>query len=233
MSRFRKYLPCMMTILLLLEAYFLPQAGARWQEAVSTESSMADKGTIVLDPGHGERDPGMTGSSGVLEKDLNLTYAKKLRELLEQEGYQVVMTRETDEGLYDEDASNKKAQDMQRRCALIEKSNPLLTVSIHQNSYQDPSVKGPQVFYYEHSAEGQKLAAVIQKQLNEELTETTAREAKANSTYYILKQSKGTAVIVECGFLSNPEEEALLTREDYQNRAVRAICRGILEYLGN
>ena len=70
-------------------------------------------------------------------------------------------------------------------------------------------------------------------QLNEELTETTAREAKANSTYYILKQSKGTAVIVECGFLSNPEEEALLTREDYQNRAVRAICRGILEYLGN
>lgn len=174
----------------------------------------------------------MTGSTGVNERELNLVYAKKLKELLEQAGYEVIMTRETEEGLYDEDAANKKAQDMQRRCALIEEVEPLLTVSIHQNSYQDSSVRGPQVFYYEHSTEGQKLASMIQKQLNEELTETTSRQEKANSTYYILKQSKGTAVIVECGFLTNPQEEALLIQEDYQNRAAAAICRGILEYLG-
>ncbi|HIR28571.1 MAG TPA: N-acetylmuramoyl-L-alanine amidase [Candidatus Choladousia intestinigallinarum] len=217
---------------LLLVAFFLPRAGAKWQEAVSTESSMEGKGTIILDPGHGGRDPGMTGSTGVNEKELNLVYAKKLKELLEQAGYEVIMTRETEEGLYDEDAANKKAQDMQRRCALIEEVKPLLTVSIHQNSYQDSSVRGPQVFYYEHSTEGQKLASMIQKQLNEELTETTSRQEKANSTYYILKQSKGTAVIVECGFLTNPQEEALLIQEDYQNRAAAAICRGILEYLG-
>ena len=98
---------------------------------------------------------------------------------MEEEGYQVVMTRETDQGLYDEDASDKKAQDMQRRCDRIKEAAPLLTVSIHQNSYPDPAVRGPQVFYYETSQEGQKLAASIQKELNDALTETNSREIKA------------------------------------------------------
>lgn len=191
------------------------------------------KGTIVLDPGHGGSDPGMVGVSGISEKVLNLVYAKKLAALLEADGYRVVLTRTTEDGLYDADEPNKKAQDMQRRCALIEQEQPLLTVSIHQNSYPaDASVRGPQVFYYQHSAEGQKLAVLIQDCMNEQLEIARPRVQKANGSYYILKRSAGTTALVEFGFLTNPQEEALLQDEDYQDRAVRAVRDGILLYLG-
>ncbi len=196
----------------------------------NTES--IQKGTIVLDPGHGGNDPGMVGVSGISEKVLNLIYAKKLAALLEADGYRVVLTRTTEDGLYDADEPNKKAQDMQRRCALIEREQPLLTVSIHQNSYPaDASVRGPQVFYYRHSAEGQKLAVLIQDCMNEQLEIGRPRVQKANDSYYILKRSVGTTALVEFGFLTNPEEEALLREEDYQDRAVRAVRDGILLYL--
>ena len=120
---------------------------------------------------------------------------------------------------------------MQRRCAVIEKTKPLLTVSIHQNSYPDPSVCGPQVFYYEQSAEGEKLASSIQASLNEALGVARPRVQKGNGSYYILKRSLGTTVIVECGFLSNPAEETKLQEEGYQDQVVKAICDGILSYL--
>lgn len=197
----------------------------------SGASGTDSKGTIVLDPGHGGFDPGMTGSSGITEKELNLVYAKKLAALLEQAGYRVVLTRETEAGLYDETEANKKAQDMQRRCALIAQEQPLLTVSIHQNSYSDPAVCGPQVFYYEHSAEGERLAALIQNCMNEQLEIARPRVQKANGSYYILKRSASTTVLVEVGFLSNPEEEQILQEEEYQNWAMQAVCDGILQYL--
>lgn len=190
------------------------------------------KGTVVLDPGHGGFDSGMVGSSGISEKVLNLVYAQKLAALLEAEGYRVVLTRTTEEGLYDADADNKKAQDMQRRCAVIEQEQPLLTVSIHQNSYpSDASVRGPQVFYYEHSTEGEKLAASIQDCMNEQLEIARPRVQKANGSYYILKRSASVTVLVEVGFLTNAEEEALLQDEGYQDQAVKAICDGIVGYL--
>lgn len=199
----------------------------------SENAGSGAKGTIVLDPGHGGSDPGMVGVSGISEKILNLVYAKKLAALLETDGYRVVLTRTTEDGLYDADEPNKKAQDMQRRCALIEQEQPLLTVSIHQNSYPaDASVRGPQVFYYQHSAEGQKLAVLIQDCMNEQLEIARPRVQKANSSYYILKRSAGTTALVEFGFLTNPQEEALLQDEDYQDRAVRAVRDGILLYLG-
>lgn len=199
--------------------------------AKQEENITATKGTIVLDPGHGGDDPGMIGASGINEKKLNLVYAKKLQALLEAEGYRVVLTRETEEGLYDADAAHKKAQDMQRRIAIIAQEAPLITVSIHQNSYQDPAVSGPQVFYYEHSAEGEKLAKSIQDSMNSELSEARPRVEKSNASYYILKRSQGTTVIVECGFLSNPEEETRLQEEAYQDRVCEAVCEGILQYL--
>lgn len=234
-----------MLVAVLAFSLILPAYGVRRQsresaadeivQAGSEENSGGEnkkKGTIVLDAGHGGRDPGVSGASGIDEKTLNLIYAKKLETLLVQAGYRVVQTRDSEEGLYDEDASNKKAQDMQRRCAVIEEEQPLLTVSIHQNSYpQDASVCGPQVFYYEHSAEGEKLAACIQNSLNEQLEPPRKLTSKSNSTYYILKRSASTTVIVECGFLTNPEEETKLQDETYQDRAASAICDGILEYL--
>ena len=115
----------------------------------------------IRDAPHGGDDPGKIGVNGAKEKEINLAIAKKLQSLLEKEGFMVVMTREEDGGLYDEGSGSKKQQDMKKRCEKINEADPLFTVSIHQNSYPDESVQGPQVFYYSHSDTGRKLAAVI------------------------------------------------------------------------
>lgn len=230
-----------MLVVLFMAAVILPVYGGRQeaqessgkQETQESQGQQAsEKGTIVLDAGHGGFDPGMTGASGITEKELNLVYAKKLETLLTEAGYRVVQTRTTQEGLYDENETHKKAQDMQRRCAVIEQEKPLITVSIHQNSYpQDASVCGPQVFYFEQSAEGKRLAECIQDSMNAQLAVERPRVAKGNASYYILKRSASTTVIVECGFLTNAAEEAKLQEEEYQDRMVQAICDGILDYL--
>lgn len=214
-----------MSVMLLLGFFLLSQEAA---SAVSQEET-AKK--IVIDAGHGGRDPGMVGTEGVEEKGINLAIAQKLENLLEENGFEVIMTRDSDEGLYEEDAQNKKAQDMQRRCEIIKEAEPLLTVSIHQNSYSDPSVKGPQVFYYQHSAEGEKLASFIQNSMNEGLEAESPKEAKANDSYYLLKRSEGVLNIVECGFLTNPEEALRLQEEDYQQKIAGCIYEGIMQYL--
>ena len=165
------------------------------------------------------------------KKGINLKIAGYLGEYLEEEGFQVVFTREDDRGLYEEDSPNKKNQDLKKRCEIIEETDPLLTVSIHQNSYQDQSVCGPQVFYYTGSEKGQELAACIQETLNEELEIQKPRKAKANDSYYLLKKSKGTINIVETGFLTNPREAELLQTEEYQKKCARAISSGILKFL--
>lgn len=206
-------------------------AGNAGQDAESESPEPGSKGTIVLDAGHGGVDPGVSGASGVAERELNLSIAKKLEALLTKEGYRVVQTRPTEAGLYDEDQTHKKAQDMQRRCAIIEKEQPLLTASIHQNSYPDSSVSGPQVFYYAKSKEGERLASCIQSCMNEQLAVEKPKPHKGNESYYILKRSAGTAVIVECGFLTNPEEEAKLQDEAYQDKVAAAIRDGIRNYL--
>lgn len=233
----RKALQYGMLVVLLGIAFVLPAYGvnryARESAGNSVEQKTEEKGSIVIDAGHGGDDPGMIGASGINEKVLNLVYAKKLEALLTEAGYQVVQTRNSEEGLYDPEETHKKAQDMQRRCAVIEETKPLVTISIHQNSYpQDSAVCGPQVFYYEQSQEGEALAACIQNSLNQELEIPRPREHKGNASYYILKRSASTTVIVECGFLTNPQEEAKLQEEEYQDRLVQAICDGVLEYLG-
>lgn len=188
---------------------------------------------ILVDAGHGESDPGMIGVEGLEEKEINLSISLLLKESLENRGYSVVMTRDTDKGLYDDSSNNKKAQDMQRRVALISEKSPLLSVSIHQNSYQDPAVHGPQVFYYESSEEGRNLAAAIQNSLNEKLGTDHPREIQGNTSYYLLKRSQGTLVIVECGFLTNPEEAEKLQSEEYQKKVADAVADGIDKYLEN
>ena len=140
------------------------------------------------------------------------------------------MTREEDGGLYDESSGSKKQQDMKKRCEKINEADPLFTVSIHQNSYPDESVQGPQVFYYSHSDKGQKLAAVIQESLNRELEVARCREIKENESYYILRKTESPIVIAECGFLSNQREAELLMSEEYQKRVAQAIKDGMTAY---
>ena len=223
----RKTMEVLMAVLFLIAAYCLSREGAKLVENINGE-----KKTVVVDPGHGGMDPGKIGINDVEEKEINLEISLMLRDKLEKQGIQVVMTRETDQGLYDEDSSNKKVQDLQRRVELIHEEQPVCVVSIHQNSYPDASVKGAQVFYYEDSTEGKKLAEELQNALIAQVDPENHRQAKGNTTYYLLERTDVPLVICECGFLSNPEEAELLTDQAYQETLTDAIVSGILEYLG-
>ena len=189
------------------------------------------KFTVVLDAGHGGVDPGKVGVNGCIESEINLEIVKKMASYLEGEGIDVVLTRTDENGLYDENASNKKKSDMNKRCEMIEEIHPDLLISIHQNSYHSPSVHGAQVFYYDRSEEGKKLAETVQNSLVTSLvTEGKGRVAKANDSYYILLNVKCPAIIVECGFLSNPDEAKLLESDEYQEKVAKAIAEGIIKY---
>lgn len=186
---------------------------------------------IVIDAGHGGDDPGKIGINGALEKDINLRIAKKVAGYLEMEGIQVVMTRTDGEGLYDSEAQNKKVQDMKRRIVLIEETAPIITVSIHQNSYPEEYVKGAQVFYYKDSADSCAAAEIMQKSLIKRLDPENKREAKANASYYLLKKTSSPVIIVECGFLSNSEEAEKLNDDTYQEKVAWAVYMGIMQYI--
>lgn len=220
-----------MACVLLISFCLLSRQAEAVSVGMNSETAEKKENVIVLDPGHGGSDPGMVGIDGLEEKGINLSVSLLLKEKLEGNGYTVVLTRESDKGLYDESAQNKKAQDMQRRIALIDETAPALTVSIHQNSYHDSSVKGPQVFYYETSMEGKELAADLQESLNNLPEVERPREIKGNTTYYLLKRSKGVLVIAECGFLTNPQEAELLQKEEYQEKVADALADGIDRYL--
>lgn len=215
-----------MAILLLISVFFLSKEAA----VVANENAGKEK-VIVIDAGHGGADPGMVGIGGLEEKGINLAVSMKLKESLEDQGFTVVMTRTEDQGLYQEGARNKKVQDMQNRIEIMEKAKPLLAVSVHQNSYTEESVKGPQVFYYESSAEGQKLAVSIQNALNTELSVERPRKEKGNTSYFLLKKSPCVLNIVECGFLTNEKEAELLQTEEYQQKIVEAVTKGIVQYV--
>ena len=196
----------------------------------STDAYIKEMPVVVIDAGHGGTDPGKVGVDGSLEKDINLAVAKRLKTYLEQDDIRVIMTRETDTGLYSDTDSRKKMADMKKRCEIIEESGADLVVSIHQNSYHEENVFGAQVFYYKTSTEGEKAAAVIQEALQEVNPENT-KKIKANDTYYLLKKTEVPTVIVECGFLSNYAEAEKLVSEDYQKKLAEAVTKGILQYL--
>ena len=219
---------------LLAAAFFVGRQAAVTVSSgnlLTAETEKTHKFCVVIDAGHGGEDPGKVGVGGTPEKDLNLSVAKQLAILLEQADVKVVMTRNGDEGLYEPGTTGKKVQDMKRRVAIMDEANPDLVVSIHQNSYSDSRAHGAQVFYYSSSEEGKKLASLIQKRLVEGLDPENRRLEKENDSYYLLKKARSPIVIVECGFLSNREEEQLLCDPVYQQKAVWQIHMGILQYL--
>lgn len=218
---------------LLLVCFYLLSRQAAVISVNQTErgTQKAASPLILVDAGHGGSDPGMIGVGGLEEKGINLSISLLLRDTLEKSGYSVIMTREEDKGLYDSSAANKKAQDMQRRIAMIREHMPVLSVSIHQNSYHDAGVHGSQVFFYESSVEGKKLAEAVQSSLNDLLEVDRPRKVKGNTSYYLLKRSSGTLVIVECGFLTNPEEAQKLQTKEYQEKVAAAVSEGIRTYL--
>ena len=221
-------LEILMIACLFVSSFFLARAGAAFVSAKNTESG---KPCIVLDAGHGGADPGKVGADNILEKDLNLSIVYKLKPLFENKGFRVVLTREDDKVLADSNSNNVKVEDLHNRVALITKENPVMTICIHQNSFPDSSVSGPQVFYFDQSAEGEEIAATIQESLNSALNPPKPRVSKSNNDYYILKKTPTPTVIVECGFLSNETEAKNLADEAYQEKLARAIYQGACNYL--
>lgn len=197
----------------------------------SGDAYIKETPVVVVDAGHGGTDPGKVGVDGSLEKDINLAVAERLKTYLEQDDVKVIMTRETDTGLYSETDSRKKMADMKKRCEIIEESGADLVVSIHQNSYHEESVSGGQVFYYRDSSKGKALAEILQDRFYYVLGDQNRRLPKANANYYLLLHVKCPIVIVECGFLSNRKEAALLNSGEYQDKLAYTIHMGIMEYL--
>ena len=221
--------PKTVALTLLVSVFFLARRGAAFvsAEAVQEENLPC----IVIDAGHGANDPGKVRVNGVLEKDINLAVALRLRTMLENKGYRVVMTRDTDAILADKNATNQKREDMVARVHVIEEADPVMAVSVHQNSFSNGAVCGPQVFYYSESPEGKEIAMTMQESLDEILAPESPRKTKANNEYYMLKKTPTPTVIVECGFLSNDREAELLSTELYQSKVARAIYFGICDYM--
>ena len=204
----------------------------REEKALEVFKSPAYGVTVAIDAGHGGMDPGAVSKSGVREDEINLKIAKKLQGYLENAGAKVVMTRKNDEGLYDKDyTGSKKRQDMSRRVEILKKAKPDIVISIHLNQFSQPQYFGAQTFYMKGSEEGEQLAECIQQQLIRILNRGNKRQIKAADNFLILKAVESPSVIVECGFLSNPQEEALLTTDDYQDQVAWAIYCGIVSYL--
>ncbi|HWR56282.1 MAG TPA: N-acetylmuramoyl-L-alanine amidase [Negativicutes bacterium] len=193
------------------------------QPALAVSGPLSGK-TLVIDAGHGGFDGGAKGrSTGQLESPINLKIAKYVRAELMAVGAQVIMTRDEEKAL----ASTKRA-DMQKRRDIIAQEGVDAAVSIHLNCFPDPQPNGPHVFYYKDSAEGPRLAQAVQASLDNVL-ERKPREAKAGD-YYVLRAGKTTCILVECGFLSNPVDEANLLRDEYQRKIALAIVNGIVDY---
>jgi len=234
MSDFQhKVLSMIMGVLLVLSMLVVGREAAAYTEEVFSRSVVTGDimPCVVIDAGHGGFDPGKVGINGTLEKDVNLQIALKLKEFLEANDIRVIMVREDDTGLYDENSSNKKVQDMKNRITLIDEADPILTVSIHQNSYTEEYVHGAQVFYYKTSVEGLALAESIQNRMITTLDPENTRQVKANDSYYLLRKTGTPIVIVECGFLSNQAEAEKLSTPLYQEKVAWAVHIGILQYL--
>ena len=208
-------------------------AYARYEERyISTLSWVMANKIIVIDPGHGGVDPGALGGSGAKEKDIVLEVSKKLADILRQSGAEVLLTRENDRDLSDEDLYNlykSKVQDLTRRVELANQNNADIFISIHVNSFTDKREKGAQTFSQPGSEESKKLAAAIQKELNNFL-ENPGREAK-QVDYFANRMTKMPSVIVEIGFISNPGEEKLMLDPVYQNKIAWSIYAGAARYL--
>ncbi len=187
--------------------------------------------TVVLDAGHGGIDGGVTGvKTGAKESEINLKIVKKLEGYLVGGGINPVLTRKTEAGLYGVAVKNLKRRDMEKRKEIILKSRPALVVSVHLNEFSVSSRRGAQVFYKAGDENSKLLAESLQSVFNQ--MEGSVRSfSPLTGDYYILNCSTYPSVIAECGFLSNPEEEALLITDEYQDTIAYSLFKGIVKYL--
>jgi len=192
-------------------------------------ASPMPKFCVVLDAGHGGVDTGAVSKNGVNERDINLSITKKLGTMLDNFGFQVIYTRTTQDALYNDFSRGHKLKDMKKREEIIKNANPNLVVSIHLNSFNSPTAKGAQVFYKPHDDFSQELAQNMQEVFVKNIE--GSRVSPQEGDFYILNCAPAGAVLIECGFLSNPEEEKQLINPQYQEKLAYYIMCGIVSYL--
>lgn len=183
--------------------------------------------TIYLDPGHGGIDSGTTYKK-IYEKDINLVLCKKLKSSLESIGATVYLTRETDKDLALNNVKNRKRSDLINRAYLINKTKPDLYISIHLNYLSNSKYKGLQIFYNKKNKENEKIALALTKYIKEKTY--NVRTPKFNNTYYMYRNITEPGVLIEVGFLSNPDDRYRLTHEEYQDKLISNLTYSINKY---
>ena len=200
---------------------------------IDTVSLPVSGKVVVIDAGHGIPDEGAEVGDGTTEAQTNLKIALKLQSLLEQSGCTVILTRSDENGIYDLDSKTlkqKKISDIRNRVKIGNESSADIFVSIHLNKIPQEQYDGWQTFYNKNSEQGQKLAKLIQANLNEAIQKENKRVAAKIENIYIINNVEIPTTIVECGFLSNPQEKELLLTDSYQNRLAWGIYNGIIDY---
>lgn len=188
---------------------------------------------ILIDPGHGGIDGGAQSKTGTIEKDINLQISLKLRDKLEEKGYKVYMTRDEDEGLYQKGNTvrEKKREDLNKRVEMKKETECDIFISIHQNMFPQSKCYGAQVWYASND-NSYNLATIVQDSIKESVKDNNKRVAKPAAEAYLILRDKyeGASILVECGFLSNPDEESKLKSDEHQNLIVEGISGGIDKY---
>lgn len=224
------------SLIFCLVASLMISAGSRYHKKTDEKKVSADENrafTVVIDAGHGGEDGGAS-FDGVYEKDINLAVALALDEILTSNGIKTVMTRNEDVLLYDKNSDyrgQKKIQDLATRKKTAEKYDDPIFISIHMNSFPEKKYKGLQVYYSGNDERSRALAESIQASTRDFISPQNQRKAKkADSSIYLLDRLECPAVMVECGFLSNDEERALLCNENYRQAMALSIASSVIEF---
>ena len=222
------------TVIAIIVAVFLVMMFVVMKLNVSAMSGGMQGACVLIDPGHGAEDGGAESEDGLIEKDVNLSIALMLRDYLELSGCRVVMTRDGDE-IPGQGATlkDKLHDDFGKRLSMFNDGETDIVVSIHQNKFTDPQYSGAQVFYSPNDPDSERLAVCVRRAFRGLLQPDNDRDiVKAGSNIYLLNNCDKPSVLVECGFLSNPDEARLLATEEYRRQAAFAIGCGVMEYLG-
>lgn len=228
----KKRILCIFSMVFISLFVFIFQT-ANLNKTVETVALPVSNKVIVLDAGHGKPDEGAQSSNGTTEAETNLKIAMKVQNLLEQSGATVILTRSDENAIYDLDSKTlkqKKISDIHNRVKIGNESSADIFVSIHLNKIPQNQYYGWQTFYKDGDEQSMNLAKNLQSNLNDSIQKENNRVAMKIDNIYIVKHVEIPISIVECGFLSNPEEEQLLLQDDYQNRLAWGIYNGIMDY---
>lgn len=205
--------------------------GERSENTLNDTSARKESFTVVIDAGHGGRDGGAVALSKLPEKDLNLDISLTLAEMLSACGVNVVLTRSSDYMLSCDEGSTNKGRDLAARRRIVQAQDDPVLVSIHMNSFPMSQYRGIQVYYSENNELSKTFAETVQKTTVEYLQKSNKRQTKAGRDIYLLETASCPAILVECGFLSNPEEAELLNNAEYRRKLSLAICASVCDFL--